>query len=511
MFQRNFNSDVRRLYYLKFWLTLFYVLTGLVFSDEAMAQTSPSMNSAQKTKTVTVSDKLNLPFPDVESMLQFDGIESIQSGRSQGLPPLPPGSINEMPVNAGPKPGSLPTFEGPQPNPLKSGLPGSHSIVVLKRSDTALQRATAVSPEAILMDPGVELAGCTRCGQLGDPGSLDFGYCATGRCTPGRAMCYPYVGDSLFQRISSLIYQCLSCPDPCYEPVWNPLANAAIMDNPRPQTMMRIKYDRFSNVTTPDRAGYFWAQANGKGLGPKPLRLSQSTPVMRPIVQQPIFVNFDEGTYSMEAGAGGKMAFIMNFPYRNFNSNQTYNGAAGFGDMSLGTKSVIFDSELFLMTFQFKTYIPIGNATNGLGLGTVRFEPSLLMALKLSETSYIQGQIGEWIPLSSGSNYFGSILQTKLSWNQQLAEIIPNVPLIGFLEWDTWSFQGGRYTELYYTQNKQLRTISMQANSQTYMNLGPGLRMAFGNKIDVGTAVLMGLGPASWGNPIFTIDMRWMY
>jgi hypothetical protein len=179
--------------------------------------------------------------------------------------------------------------------------------------------------------------------------------------------------------------------------------------------------------------------------------------------------------------------------------------------MSLGTKSVLFDSELFLMTFQFKTYIPIGNVTNGLGLGTVRFEPSLLMALKLSEKSYLQGQIGEWIPLSVGSNYFGSVLQTKFSWNQELTEIIPNVPLIGFLEFDTWSFQGGRYTELYYTQNKQIRTISMPANSQTYMNLGPGMRIAFGNKIDIGTAVLMGLGPASWGNPIFSLDFRWMY
>ncbi|MFM7131883.1 MAG: hypothetical protein ACKO0V_21255 [bacterium] len=470
---------------------------------------------------MTVSEKMNLPFPDIDSMLNFNGIGSTQAATTQDIPSLPAkpaGVAVKAPKIEAPVPFPTSKIEAPVPFDLpkpagqaKPASAGNHSIVVLKRSDNAVQKTSVVSPESILLDPGVELAGCTRCGQLGDPGSLDFGYCATGRCTPGRAMCYPYVGDSLFQRISSLVYQCLSCPDPCYEATWNPLANAAIMDNPRPQTMMRIRYDRFSNITTPDRAGYFWAQANGKGLGPKPLRLSQSTPVKRPLVQQPIFVNFDEGSYSMEAGAAGKMSFFMTFPYRNFNSNETYKGASGFGDMSLGTKSVIFDSELFLMTFQFKTYIPIGSATNGLGLGTVRFEPSLLMALKLSETSYIQGQVGEWIPLSAGSNYFGSILQTKFSWNQQLSEIIPNVPLIGFVELDTWSFQGGRYTELYYTQNKQLRTISMPANSQTYLNLGPGMRIAFGNKIDVGTAVLMGLGPASWGNPIFTFDLRWMY
>lgn len=511
MIQRILYSDVRRLIDLSFSRFFIAVNFLILLSADLPAQFSQNQAGVAQQKSVIVSEKMNLPFPDIDSMLNFNGIESTRAAQPQNLPSNPAASAGS--AVAAPKIQAPIPFDLPQPALVqpKATSAGNHSIVVLKRSDNLIQKTSVVSPESILLDPGVELAGCTRCGQLGNPGSLDFGYCATGRCTPGRAMCYPYVGDSLFQRISSLVYQCLSCPDPCYEATWNPLANAAIMDNPRPQTMMRIRYDRFSNVTTPDRAGYFWAQANGKGLGPKPLRLSQSTPVMRPLVQQPIFVNFDEGSYSMEAGAAGKMSFFMTFPYRNFNSNQTYNGASGFGDMSLGTKSVIFDSELFLMTFQFKTYIPIGNATNGLGLGTVRFEPSLLMALKLSETSYIQGQVGEWIPLSAGSNYFGSILQTKFSWNQQLSEIIPNVPLIGFVELDTWSFQGGRYTELYYTQNKQLRTISMPANSQTYLNLGPGMRIAFGNKIDVGTAVLMGLGPASWGNPIFTLDLRWMY
>ena len=56
-------------------------------------------------------------------------------------------------------------------------------------------------------------------------------------------------------------------------------------------------------------------------------------------------------------------------------------------------KSVMFDSELLLFTFQFKTYIPTGNAAAGLGTGHVSLEPSLLSTLKLSSNAYLQSQL----------------------------------------------------------------------------------------------------------------------
>ena len=427
---------------------------------------------------------------------------------ANNYPPLPEKFSPANSLNSATKVNTEIPFLNQAERPVS--VPNS-SLVVLARRDNALKQANYSTPEMVLIDPGVAKVGCTRCGQLGDPGDLNFGYCATGRCTPGRAVCYPYAGDSFFQRVSSLIYQCLTCPDPCYEPSWNPLANAGFMiDSPRPQTMLRVKYDRWSNITTPDRGGFFWAQANGKGLGPSPLRLAQSGSGIKPPVPQPVFVNIDEGTYSMEAGAAGKMAFFLNFPYRLVNTNDTYAGGAGFGNMSLGTKSVLIDTELLLLTFQFKTYMPIGNASRGTGLGVVRLEPSLIWSTKLSEKTFFQGQLGEWVPLG-GTNYFGSVLLSKFSLNHELTEIIPNVPLIGVLEMDGWTFQSGRYTQLFYTPNKQIATVTRSANTQSYWNIGPGARIAFSNKADLGFGLLFGMGSQSWGNPIVTVDLRWMY
>jgi hypothetical protein len=516
--------------------SVFVALLCLVFSSiSANSQTSASktslpagMNDARQsragTKPVRVVEVPDLGLPDLNQYLDvnFDVQAPVKPKitgddvRALGnpaiaFPPLPEKLPAPLPASNSINASSNTAFSNSlSHNERPVAVPNS-SLVVLARRDNALQRATYSTPEMVLIDPGVAKVGCTRCGQLGDPGDLNFGYCATGRCTPGRAVCYPYAGDSFFQRVSSLIYQCLTCPDPCYEPSWNPLANAAFMiDSPRPQTMLRIKYDRWSNITTPDRGGFFWSQANGKGLGPSPLRLAQSGSGIKPPVPQPVFVNIDEGTYSMEAGAAGKMAFFLNFPYRLVNTNDTYAGGAGFGDMSLGTKSVLIDTELLLLTFQFKTYMPIGNASRGTGLGVVRLEPSLIWSTKLSEKTFFQGQLGEWVPLG-GSNYFGSVLLSKFALNHELTEIIPNVPLIGVLEIDGWTFQSGRYTQLFSTPNKQIATVTRSANTQSYWNIGPGARIAFGNKADLGMGLLFGMGSQSWGNPIVTVDLRWMY
>ena len=452
------------------------------------------------------------------SNLNLDSIPSLLPNKDHFLelkldPNATPPPLIQSPEPANDlRPTELPSSLQPKNLPQIKNPILNQSIVVIKRTDNSINQASYYSSNDVLMDPNVELVGCTRCGQLGDPGSLDFGYCATGRCTPGRAMCYPYVGDSMAQRISSLIYQCLSCPDPCYEASWNPLANAGfLMDTPRPQTMARIQYNRYSNMTTPDRAGFFWSSANGTGRGPNPLRLAQSTKGVIPPVPQPIFANINDATYSMEAGAGGKMGLVMSFPYRLLNTNDTYNGASGFGDMSIGTKSVLLDSELLLLSMQFKTYIPIGNTSKGLGLGTVRLEPTILMAIKLSDTTFLQGQFGEWIPIGGSSDGFGGVFLSKFSVNHQLLEIIPKVPLIGVLEIDGWTFQNGTYTQLFYTPQKQISAISRPANQQSYWNIGPGARIAFSNRADLGVGMLMGLGSQSWGNPIITVDFRWMY
>ena len=192
-------------------------------------------------------------------------------------------------------------------------------------------------------------------------------------------------------RFFANLYECLCCPDPCYQPSWIPEANAAFfVDYARPQTVTRFRYDYMPHLEFPDRAEYWWAQSmyNYKGVfqgkGPKPPLLVGPR---GNIVRGWSYLNMNVGSFYTEAAAK-RASFFVEIPYESFNAypkapNAAPNigalrHAAGFSDMNIGTKSLLFDCELIQLTFQFRTYLPIGNFSQGLGNGHVSLEPSLL-------------------------------------------------------------------------------------------------------------------------------------
>jgi hypothetical protein len=221
----------------------------------------------------------------------------------------------------------------------------------------------------------------------------------------------------------------------------------------------------------PDRSEFFWARADGNGKGPK---------LAAPLVGEQK-VNYDDLTIYTETALGGFSTFVE-MPYRSLDPTLAPH-ASGFTDMNVGTKSLIFDCELIQATFQFRTYIPIGNTFKGLGNGHVSLEPSLLFALKLSRDTYLQGQLSEWIPLGGDPGYAGSIFHSHFSLNHVLCRILPDVPIIATFEMNTWSFQHGQYTD------PDLGPFQ-QSSGQTYVSAGPGLRLFVCDRIDfgVGTA-----------------------
>src|SRR5262249_31088988 len=153
--------------------------------------------------------------------------------------------------------------------------------------------------------------------------------------------------------------------------------------------------------------------------------------------------------------------------------------AAGFGDMNLGTKTLFFDCELLQLAFQFRTYLLTGNFLKGIGNGHVSLEPSLLGSLKLTPDTYLQAQLAEWIPIGGDQSYAGSILHYHASVNQVLWRILPDVPLIGTFEFNGYSFQDGQFTD-------PVLGPFQKSSGDTYLSLGPGLRLVVCNKIDFG-------------------------
>jgi hypothetical protein len=282
------------------------------------------------------------------------------------------------------------------------------------------------------------------------------------------------------------IHDCLCCPDPCYEPRWVAAANAALfVDTVRPMTQTRFRWDAGRNLTLPDRAEYFWPAIGIKGPG---------VPENR--------VDYHVLSLYVEA-ASERFSFFIDTPYRSLDPDRNA-GAAGFGDLVLGTKSLLLDCELMQLTFQFSTFIPTGAAGRGLGTGHVSLEPSLLAAVKLHPDTYYQGQLAQWIPIAGTAGFQGGVLHTHHAINHVLCRPVGDTQLIGTFEVGTWSFQSGSFTD-------PVTGLARSANGTTYASIGPGIRLSICDKVDIGFGAAFSVTREHFADQLYRTELRWRF
>ena len=300
--------------------------------------------------------------------------------------------------------------------------------------------------------------------------------CGYKGCFPGHVNCCGCDADGPIGKFFCCFYECLCCPDPCYEPCYRPEAHSAFfVDGTRPATETRIRWDSGHNLRQPDRSEFFWARNDGRGLGPN-----------APAVRR---VGWDSLTFYQEA-ATKKASIFIEQDYRSVNADGARPGS-GFGDMNIGTKALLFDCELLQVTFQMRTYVPVGNVGKGLGTGHVSLEPSILYTIKLLPETYFQGQVSEWCPLGGNPDYAGAILHYHFALNHVLHRFQPEAVLIGGIEMNAYSFQDGQYTDAIFGSNQR-------SNGETWLSFGPSIRFSLCNKLDAGFSAMFGTdrGPA---------------
>jgi hypothetical protein len=308
------------------------------------------------------------------------------------------------------------------------------------------------------------------------------------------------------------LYRCICCPDPCYEPRFVPLANAAFFtDSARPATQIRLRGDFGWGMTAPDKAEWFWAQEKAKGPKPCPATGIMAQPQI-PCTSTTRFsgtaesrLDYNEGFLYTE-GARGNFGAFVELAYRNVDP-LTFPGASGFGDMNLGTKSLILDCELIQVTFQFKTFLPTGNFTKGLGTGHVSLEPSLLMALKLTPETYLQGQLAYWFPIGGTTGFEGPVFHYHLSLNHLLCCCGQDVQLIGTAELSGYEILGGAFTTLDAVNG----TLGSARDIGDILYLGPGVRLSICNKIDIGVGSAFVVTTDRLAAQLVRAEFRWRF
>ncbi len=337
-------------------------------------------------------------------------------------------------------------------------------------------------------------AGCSSCGggllgpgaagYMGGVGSCSGDGCESG-CFPGQNKCVPCEAHSCVGRMVCAFHDCLCCPDPCYEPRWIAAANAAFyVDGARPVTQMRLRWENGQQFTQPDRAEFFWARLGGKGPPRREVSLGYNT----------LNIYNEAGTE--------KFSMFTEMPYLNIDP-EINDGAGGFGDLKIGTKSLLLDCELIQASFQFVTTIPTGNSRKGLGIGHVALDPSLLVAIKLYPETYLQAQFGQWIPIGGTQGFQGSIFHFHTSLNHVMCRPVGDTQLIGTLELSGYSFQSGSYTD------PILGGVS--ANGYTYLSVGPGIRYVICDKVDIGVGSAFAVTGQHFAEQTYRTEFRWRF
>lgn len=366
-------------------------------------------------------------------------------------------------------------------------------------------------------DSGVVPAGCSSCGGGGGllgmppidgPGCDSCGGCGANPPCLGQKPCYPCDGDNCFDRFCCCLYQCICCRDPCYEGRWTPLQDSAFFTiTARPITQQRLQWNAEPNLIFPDRAEYIWAAPSATASGGPAGRGPTSRPTLVPAYPYSApSLNYNTMSMYTEV-ASSAFSFFVEMPYVSYTPSVQDPGLAhqaGFGDIDVGTKTLMYDCELLQLGFMFTTYLPSGNFSKGLGTGHVSLEPTLLLDVKLGPDSYLESQLSEWIPLGGTPGYMGAILHYHASVNKVLWSKVPNVPIIGTAEISGWSFQTGSYTDPYggYYQT---------AGGYTYVYLGWGIRMFVCERIDFGVAVNVPVTKAHWADPQILSQFRWRF
>jgi hypothetical protein len=331
-------------------------------------------------------------------------------------------------------------------------------------------------------DDGVVQAGCGTCGGglIGGGGCVG---CGAGQCYPGRRPCDCCCdSDTVLGRFVNGIYQCVCCPDPCYDPHWLAIADASyFVDAARPITQMRLRVDQMWDMNSPDRAEYFWAKLGGKG---------PSTPVRR--------IDVSEVKLYTEAAAG-RAGIGIEVPYRHIEKDFD---SSGFADMSILTKAMLLDCELIQITFGFKTTIPIAAANKGLGTLNVGLEPSLIWAIRLTPTTYLQAQTALWIPVGGTPSFEGNIFIYRFSLNQILYKPCNDWQLIGTLELDGWSILSGERTDA---------SGQIGDAKGNLVSAGPGIRFVLCDRIDWGIGTLFSFTNQHWAEEMLRFEFRWRF
>jgi hypothetical protein len=273
-------------------------------------------------------------------------------------------------------------------------------------------------------------------------------------------------------------------------------SNVGYIDSAIPQTQFKLLYESAYDDNRPDRAEFFYAKCGCFRTAAPPFTDPSAPGPRLPETS----VDYQDIAGYLEYAFGPRFSVFVNAPVRFLNPQQNAN-TAGFGDMDAGFKLAMIACPDRYLTFQFRTYIPTGDASDGLGTDHVSVEPALLYYQRLADRLYFEAEFRVWDAIG-GSDFAGDIVRygLGLSYDVYRCGRLRVAPVIETVGWTV--LDGKESTPVVPVQD---------ASGDTIVNIKLGARVWFGQ----GSSFYAGYGRALtgdvWYKDIFRLEYRLIF
>lgn len=283
-------------------------------------------------------------------------------------------------------------------------------------------------------------------------------------------------------------------------------SGVAYIDSAIPWTGVRLRYDNARDSNRPDRGEYFYGKCGCfAGLG---VDLKATGPGVSSFAKS---VDYQEFNLYAEAKVGERGSVFVDTPFRwvSFTPNDggvdIHNGS-GLSDISIGFKYVLGSDECQYLTFQLRSTLPSGDASEGLGTANYNVEPALLYFRKLSDKVTLEAELRDWVAIG-GSDFAGNVIRYGVGLSFEAYKNC-NMSIRPVAEFVGWTFTSGQ--EISQAPNAAGFIIS-DASGDTIINGKFGVRANFGDN----SSFYAGYGRALTGEVlykhIFRVEYRYSF
>jgi hypothetical protein len=264
-------------------------------------------------------------------------------------------------------------------------------------------------------------------------------------------------------------------------------SNVGYIDSAIPASQFRLRFDAAYDNVRPNRAEFFYAR--GAPIGPG---------VPRPETS----IDYQDISAYLELAVNRCVSGFVEFPVRFLNPEMNDN-TAGFSDMNAGFKWMLLECDDLLLTFQFRTYIPTGDASRGLGADHASLEPALLLYKPLTDRLSLEAEFRDWIPVEGTEEFAGNVIRYGVGVGYDWLHTC-NCTVRPVAEFVGWTVLDGQVT--IFDPPAPVRVE--EADGDTIVNVKVGVRVGIGCNRQLYAGYGRALTGDTWYDDIWRLELR---